>query len=76
MLAMRTRSRPQRIVSPSWTEGDKHKAAAARTSGMAATFIAMGHGLRGAAGKRGKVGARQRSPRKTARRKQVVGHSG
>ena len=34
ILAMRTRSRPQRIVSPSWTEGARQRAAAARTIGV------------------------------------------
>lgn len=34
ILAMRTRSRPPRIVSPSWTEGARQRAAAARTIGM------------------------------------------
>jgi hypothetical protein len=35
MLAMRTRSRPQRMVSPSWTRRRKQRAAAARTTGIA-----------------------------------------
>jgi hypothetical protein len=34
ILAIRTRSRPQRMVSPSWTEGDRQRTAAARTMGM------------------------------------------